>query len=124
MKPILPYALALIWLCAAVVACAEELPRRGALGVSFQPVSDELRQRDKLAPGEGALVSATVPGLTGDKAGLKPGDVVIELNGSPVIVAAIAEMVRAIPVGQTVHFKVLRDGNRSNISAVMVEKPR
>lgn len=103
---------------------ADELPRRATLGVSFSPVPADVASKLGLKPGEGMLTGKPLAGLTAEKAGLQPGDVILELDGQPVIAASIGARVRALATGQTVKFKVSRDGKTIDLSAAMMEKPR
>lgn len=116
--------LALACLGSITPAHADGLPRRGTLGVSIAPVSAELQTKYKLNPGDGVLVKSPLPGLTGAKAGLKAGDVILAVNGAPVTLPALAATVGAIPVGQTVSLKIVRDGGPMEVSAALMEKPR
>ncbi len=61
---------------------------RGFLGVSAQMISPQMAQALKLPmtnPNkDGALIAAIAPNSPAEKAGLKPGDVIIAVNGQPV----------------------------------------
>jgi serine protease Do len=60
---------------------------------------------------EGVLVHAVVPGICGDKAGFKTGDVIVSLNGREVrTTAQLAEAKRPYKAGDTVAVQVWRDG--------------
>jgi serine protease Do len=54
---------------------------RGRIGVGIQDVNASLAQSFGLEKPEGALVSQVEPGGPADKAGLKPGDVILAYNG-------------------------------------------
>src|SRR5918995_1617800 len=57
---------------------------RGRLGVRIQPMTKELAQSFHLKEPEGALIATVEPGSPADKAGLKPGDVVLAYNGQAI----------------------------------------
>jgi hypothetical protein len=101
-----------------------DLPRRGSLGLSLAPVSAELQTKFNLKVGEGLAALNPVAGLTADKAGIKPGDILLSVNGKPVAQKTIGGMMREIPTGSTVSFKVMRDGKTVELATKMVEKPR
>jgi len=103
---------------------ADELPRRGTLGVGFAPVSADVRTALKLKAGEGLVAQAPMPGLSAEKAGLQAGDVIVSLNGKPAVAGGLGEMVRALPSGQTFTLKGFRDGKPTEWKAVLMEKPR
>ena len=92
---------------------AESRPPRVPLGLS---VADAKPGPDR--PG-GAYVGSVRPGSPADRAGLRAGDVIVEVSGAPVRGAADLERVMAafspsqeVPVtalraGQALHFRVL-----------------
>ena len=62
-------------------------------------------------PGPGAIIGGITPGLLGEKAGLKPGDIVTGLNGGSVKNAADMEkFLAAVKPGNIVTITFLRDG--------------
>ena len=85
---------------------------RGWLGVSIQPVTHELAKSLKLSEPAGALVSGVTEGSPAAKAGLKPGDVILEFNGERVARAdRLPNAVATTAVGREVPLAVMRDGN-------------
>jgi serine protease Do len=58
--------------------------QRGRLGVYIQEVSPELAPSFGLAKPRGALVAQVEPGTAAERAGLKPGDVVLKVDGKDV----------------------------------------
>jgi pimeloyl-ACP methyl ester carboxylesterase len=59
--------------------------KRGAfLGASVAPVPDEARDRLKLEPRQGALVNGVIPASTAEAIGLRPGDVILGIDGAKV----------------------------------------
>lgn len=95
---------------------------RGWLGVSIQEVTPELAKSFSLKDIAGALVSDVIPGSPAEKAGLKRGDVIIELNKKPIKEHRdLPRMVALMPPGEKAFFKVLRDGKEELLSAVVEE---
>jgi serine protease Do len=58
--------------------------RRGELGIYIQPVDQGLADSFGLPEPEGALVSSVNPGSPAQAAGIRPGDVIIALNGQKI----------------------------------------
>lgn len=95
---------------------------RGWLGVSIQEVTPELAKSFGLKDAQGALVSDVIPGSPAEKAGLKRGDVIVELNKKQVKEHRdLPRMVALMPPGEKVFFKLLRDGKEELITAVVEE---
>lgn len=109
----------------STIPMVDDLPRRGALGVSFALVDPARRIELKLPGNEGLAATSVVPGLTGDKAGVKPGDIILAIDQQPAIPGgSVGEYLRNIPNGQKLTFKVLREGKPIELSSAFVEKPR
>jgi serine protease Do len=95
---------------------------RGWLGVAIQEVTPELARSFGLPAEKGALISDVVPEGPAEKAGFKRGDVILELNGKTVKdYHELPRMVAVMPPGDTVLFKVLRDGKEITVPAVVGE---
>ena len=94
---------------------------RGRIGVVVRDVPRDALGEFGLKERKGALVTS-VPAGPGAKAGVEPGDVIIELNGKPVTGRnALVEMVMATKPGTTVPMKVLRDKAEKNLSVTIEE---
>ena len=106
------------------VSSLEGLPRRGGLGISFAPIPPEVVTKSGLKPGEGLIVLKLVPGLTGEKAGFKEGDIVLTFDGKKIAPGVIGALVRDMAVNQMIKFTGMRDGKASEWSSPLIEKPR
>ncbi|MBF0624208.1 MAG: Do family serine endopeptidase [Magnetococcales bacterium] len=96
--------------------------RRGLLGVQTQDLTPELATAFNLKRTGGAVVSQVVPRSGADRAGLRPGDVVIAANGRPVRSAAgLRNVVGLVRVGQKVKLEYLRDGETLEAEAVVTQ---
>jgi len=68
------------------------------------------------------LVAGITPGSPADKAGLKRGDLIIAVNGTPIISAAqLRARVGLLRIGQTLELELLRNGERIKVSAAVAE---
>ena len=71
----------------------------------------KLASKMGVAPAPGAIIGGVTPGLLGEKAGLKTGDIVTGLNGGSVKSAADMEkFLTAVIQGNIVTISFLRDG--------------
>lgn len=120
----LPHHALAIALATSLLGPQGDLPRRGALGLSFGPVPQETASRFKLSPGQGLVAGKPVPGQTADGLGVMTGDVLLRFNGQPVAGATIGAAVRATPSGSPITLEVLRGGKPMKLSGNMVERPR
>ena len=92
--------------------------RRGALGFTYDDFTSA-RSRD-LA---GAVVRAVDPRSAAERAGLKPGDLVTELDGTPVRDAADLHIRLALlRTGEVAEFAVSRPGGTLTVRAEMAER--
>jgi len=83
---------------------------RGVIGVQVTPVPADALAEFGLTERKGALVGAVTRGQPAAKAGIEPGDVIIEFNGKPI--KNRDELVATVVItkpGSTVPVKVMRD---------------
>jgi len=84
---------------------------RGHLGVVVQPVTAELAEAFGLKDKNGALVGEVAAGSPADETGLKPGDVIVQINGKKVEDSAdLRLMVAQITPGSEAEVLVVRNG--------------
>ena len=95
---------------------------RGSIGISFSP-SDDVRTPALLkASGatDGVFVVDVKAGGPAQKAGIKPEDVIVAVNGKPIRVGDdLVNMVTATPIGNTVNVTVLRNKARMDYKVVV-----
>lgn len=96
--------------------------RRAYLGVALQPMTPNLRESFGVAANEGALIGEVLPNSPGGKAGLQPGDVILEFDGHKVgNQTELQGIVEQLTPGKPYKALVLRDGKK-NAMDVAVEK--
>jgi serine protease Do len=94
------------------------------VGIGLQDISSDLMKFFNLKEKEGALISQVYGGSPAERAGLKAGDVVIEVDG--VKVTNSQDVVREVlkkQVGQKVNFGILQEGKRTEISVTAAQMP-
>ena len=96
--------------------------RRAKLGVTVQPITADLASSLGLSDVRGALVNQVEPGSPAERAGLKQGDVITEVQGRRVSDGnELRNAISNIAPGTSVPIKVVRDGRTSDLSAKLDE---
>jgi len=94
--------------------------KRGRLGVTIQGVNDELADSFGLDKARGALVSSVEPGSSADAAGLKPGDVILGVNGDAVAESVdLPRIIGEMRPGTDIKLDIWRDGKSRIMSATL-----
>ncbi len=98
---------------------------RGYLGLFPQDVTPALAKQFGLSKPGGALVSGLKPDAPAAKAGIKNGDVILELNGQPVESANDLRLrISQTAPGSSVKLEVSRDGKTQNMDVTLGELPQ
>jgi serine protease Do len=97
---------------------------RGYLGMTISDVTEETREAFNLPEARGALVQAVEEGKPADKAGIRHGDVVVEINGKQIRNnRELIDYISYLPVGTDVKITVIREGKRQLLTAHTAERP-
>jgi len=97
---------------------------RAYLGIVPQDVTPAIAKAFGVKEFTGALVGDVSADSPAQKAGLKNGDIILELNGKPVTDANELRMnISMMAPGTAVSLKVLRDGADRNMTATLGELP-
>ena len=99
-------------------------PQRGYLGVSLQPLDENIAASLGLPKDQGELVRSVVPGQAAARAGLRQGDVILGVNGRPVTPdETVSFLIANTTVGARVPLEVIRGGRREAVTVVVGERP-
>jgi serine protease Do len=97
---------------------------RSRIGVSVQDINQQLAQSFGLSVPHGALVSTVEPQSPGDKAGLKPGDVITSVNGVDIDHSYdLPAVISALPPGTQAHLGIWHEKKATEVTVktVMLE---
>jgi serine protease Do len=97
---------------------------RGWLGVSIQPLTDDLADSFGLDDDTGVLIADVHADGPSVKAGLKPGDVVTRIGGKPL--TSTSELMNAVAdadPGRALEVEVIRDGKPRTVKVTLGERP-
>ncbi|TWI03500.1 serine protease Do [Luteimonas cucumeris] len=96
---------------------------RGQIGVAIENVDDDAVRGFKLPDARGALVRDVQSGSAGEKAGLRPGDVIRTLDGTAINDAGDLPMkIGAMAPGTRVKLGVFRDGRTVEVPVTLAER--
>ncbi|MBV9490109.1 MAG: DegQ family serine endoprotease [Verrucomicrobia bacterium] len=97
---------------------------RGYLGVSIQPVTQEIAEQFKLDSPRGALVTDVTPGSPADQAGIIHGDVIRKINNTEIRdVNSLMNRVAEAEIGSELPVELIRDGKSMTVMAKVAEQP-
>jgi serine protease DegS len=99
-------------------------PVRGWLGIEAQTITPELAQALKLKETQGVIIAGVVPGGPAQKAGLRPGDILVSIDGEKIKDAheALILISKRKP-GTKVKLNILRDGKPMTLEATTTDRP-
>ncbi len=96
---------------------------RGWLGVAIQDLSGEMAEYYEVENKNGVFVIDVFEGDPADKAGIKPKDIILEVNGEKIKNSRkLTSMIAGIPVGETAKIKILRDGKEKTVKVKIVKR--
>jgi len=98
---------------------------RGWVGIGVENLTPELSETLKLPKITGALITEVVNGGPADNANVKPGDILIAVDGRPVTdYSSTLNLIAALKPGGTTTLKVVRDGKELDLKAVIGKRPK
>lgn len=97
---------------------------RGWVGVEAQDVTPELAASFQLPVKQGALIAGVVRGSPADKAGLRPGDVLVEAAGNPIPDSStMLNVIAGLQPQSQAPFKVYRKGTAQVVMVLVGRRP-
>ena len=99
---------------------------RGSIGISFseENSSNPVLLRE-LGAAYGIVVQGVETGSPAEKAGLKPGDLITDVNGHPVRTGSdFVDPIADTPVGQNVQLRYMRNKEAHEVSVVVADRSK
>lgn len=91
--------------------------RRGRLGIGLQDLTPQLASAFGIPTTQGVVVSRVISGSVAEEAGLKIGDVIVEIDGRPARNSGeLRNVMGLLKVGDKAKTVVLRDGTRVTLT--------
>jgi len=98
---------------------------RGWIGVEAQALNAAMAESFKLGSTRGALIAGVLRGGPADKAGVKPGDVLVEVQGKPVAdPAGMLNLIAALAPGEAAKVKLKRQGQEVDATITVGRRPK
>ena len=98
---------------------------RGYIGVEPQDVTPELAQAFKLPRKDGAIIAGVMRGGPADKAGVKTGDILVEVEGKPIPnTATMLNVIAQLTPGSSGRFTFVRDGKEIELPITVGKRPK
>lgn len=98
---------------------------RGWIGVEVQEVTPELANSFNLPNSEGAIITGVVRSSPADRAGIRPGDVLLAINEHPVKNSqAMLDLVAALAPNESAQFKLRRNSKDLQVKVTVAKRPR
>jgi Do/DeqQ family serine protease len=97
---------------------------RGYIGVQAQDVTPELAESFKLPSTDGVLIAGIERNGPAERAGVKPGDVLLAVNGRPTPdPAAMLDVVAALTPGAEARLRLRRDQKEIDVQVIVGKRP-
>ncbi|MBJ9921455.1 Do family serine endopeptidase [Burkholderia cenocepacia] len=97
---------------------------RGWIGVEPQDVTPEIAESFGLQQKSGAIVAGVLQGGPADKAGIKPGDILVSVNGGEITdTTKLLNTVAQIKPGTPTKVHVVRKGKQFDVNVVIGKRP-
>lgn len=98
---------------------------RGYIGVEPQDVTPELAQAFKLPRKDGAIIAGIMRGGPADKAGVKTGDILVEVEGKAIPnTATMLNVIAQLAPGASSRFTFVRDGKEIELPITVGKRPK
>jgi Do/DeqQ family serine protease len=97
---------------------------RGWIGVEAQEITAEIAESFRLSSTQGALIRSVLPGGPAERAGLKPGDVLVAIEGNPVKDPnSMLNLVAALVPGKPAAIRLLREHKTLEVKITVGTRP-
>lgn len=98
---------------------------RGWIGVEVQDITPELAETFKMPKTSGILIAGVLRGGPADRAGVKPGDILLEIGGKPVDDSTdMLNQVSSLEPGKVAALKILRNQTEAQLHVSIGKRPK
>lgn len=98
---------------------------RGWIGIEAQDITPELAESFRLKTAQGALIAGVLRGSPADKAGLRPGDILLTIEGKPISdTGTMLNLIAALAPSQKATLKIARAEATMDIIVIIGKRPK
>ena len=98
---------------------------RGWIGVEVQDLTPELAESFKRPNTNGALIAGVLKGGPADQAGVKPGDILVAVDGKTVTDSSVMlDLIAALPPGKAATILVMRNQTEKSVKIDVGKRPK
>lgn len=97
---------------------------RGWIGIEAQDITPELAESFNLKTANGSLIAGVLLDSPADKAGLRPGDILVGIDDKPVADSqSMLNIIAMLKPGDKATLSIMRAGKKVNIALVVGKRP-
>ena len=97
---------------------------RGWVGIEVQEISREIAESFALPDTQGALIAGVLRGGPADRAGIRPGDALVAVNGKTVKdSSSLLSLIAELPPGKTATLDLIREQKRMQMQVQIDKRP-
>ena len=98
---------------------------RGWMGVEVEDLTPELAESYKLNNASGALIAGVLRGGPADRAGIRPGDIVLDVDNEAIADSAtLLNLIAALPPGKTISIELLHRAKITHAKVKVERRPK
>jgi serine protease DegQ len=98
---------------------------RGWIGIEAQDITPELAESFKLKQDHGSLIAGILRGSPAERAGLRPGDILLEIDGREVSdSSSMLNLISVLKPGKKATLKIAREEKEMDISVLIGKRPK
>ncbi len=98
---------------------------RGWIGIEAQDITPELAESFKLDKAEGSLIAGVLRDSPADEAGLKPGDILVSINGKQVVDSeSMLNLIAVLKPKDKAKLGIVRNGKQLEVELLVGKRPK